>query len=133
MGLLDLAFAPLRAALSSVEHEAAGEVRDIEHVQHRVLDAAEAIRDATESIESHVQVIETLATSISPLTESVNRLTTELVELNRTLAPVAGAEREVSRLEHLFGRRRQPAGEAEATAPAGPPPAAPPGAGDPPS
>jgi uncharacterized protein YoxC len=131
MGLLDLAFAPLRAALSTAERDVAGEVKEVEHIQHRVLDAAEAIRDATESIESHVEVIETLANSISPLAESVNRLTAQMAELNKVLAPVARAERDVSRLEHLFGRHRQepssPAGSvADATAPS-PDATAPPG------
>jgi len=123
MGLLDLAFSPLRAALSSAEHGVATEVRDVEHVERRVLEAAEAIRDATESIEAHVEVIETLATSISPLTQSVNNLTVQLIELNKTLGPVAGVEREVSRFEHLFGRRRHPA---DASAPSLPDATAPP-------
>lgn len=121
MGLLDMAFAPLRAALGTVEHEAAAEVRDIEHVQHRVLEAADAIREATESIEAHVGVIETLATSINPLAESVNRLTAQMAELNQVLAPLAKAERDVSRLEHLFGRHRRERTDAppDATAPGG--------------
>lgn len=118
MGLLDMAFAPLRAALSTAERDLAGEVHEVEHIEHRVLEAAEAIRDATESIESHVEVIETLANSISPLAESVNRLTAQMAELNKVLTPVATAERDVSRLEHLFGRHRHEA----SSPPAAPPP-----------
>lgn len=125
MGLLDLAFAPVRAALSAAEREAAAPVRDIENIQHHVLEAAEAIRSATESIEAHIGVIDTLATSIAPLAESVNRLTAQMAELNKVLGPVASAEREVSRLEHLFGRRHHAsapdpsAGPPDATSPSG--------------
>jgi|SRR5579884_651081 len=110
MGLLDLPLAPLRAALRTAERdiERTVPVHDIERIQRHVLETAEAIRRATESIESHVAVIETLATSIAPLTESVNRLTAQLAEINTVLKPVAAVERDVSRLEHLFGRRRPP-------------------------
>ncbi len=109
MGLLDLAFAPLRAAFSSAEHEVVEEVHEVESIQRRVLDVTEVIRDATESIEAHVEMIDMLATSISPLTESVNRLTEQMAELNKVLAPMAGVEREVSRFEHLFHRHRSDA------------------------
>jgi methyl-accepting chemotaxis protein len=106
MGLLDPFLAPLRGALAATEHDVVREIRGVEHIEHRVLEAADAIRDATESIEAHVGVIETLATSINPLAESVNRLTAQMAELNQVLAPLAAAERDVSRLEHLFGRHR---------------------------
>ena len=107
MGLLDLAFAPLRAILGSAEREAEEvlPVRDIEAIQTKVLDTAEAIRHATESIESQIQVIETLATSVPPLTQAVEQLTMQLVEITRVLAPVSAVERDISRVGHLFGRR----------------------------
>jgi hypothetical protein len=106
MGLLDLALAPIRAVLGGAEDEVEHmlPVRDIEHIQARVLETAEAIKGATESIESHVAVIETLATSVQPLTLAVEQLTVQLVELTKLLAPVAAAEREVSRVGHLFSR-----------------------------
>ncbi len=109
MGLLDLATAPLRAVFRSAEREAesAFPVRDLEEVESRVLSTAEAIRHATESIEAHVAVLETLATSIGPLTDVVAELTRQLAEINRVLGPVATAERDVSRIEHLFGRRKR--------------------------
>jgi hypothetical protein len=108
VGLLDVALAPLRAVLGGAERETEHllPVRDIEEIQARVLSTAESIRRATESIESHIQVVEVLASSIPPLTEAVERLTVQLSELNGVLAPMAGVERDVSRLEHLFGRRR---------------------------
>lgn len=125
MGLLDLALAPLKAVIGSAERDIEVPVRDIEHIQTRVLGTAEAIRQATESIESHIEVLETLANSIGPLTESVDRLTAQLAEINTVLAPVAATEREISRVEHFFGRRRQP----PSPAPPAIPPDAPPPAG----
>jgi hypothetical protein len=102
MGLLDLALAPLRRLAGAVEHE----VVERTTVDDRILDGVEAVRRATDSIERHVEVIETLATSLPPLTESVTRLTEQLNQLMALTAPLAAAEREVSRLEHLFGRHR---------------------------
>lgn len=124
MGLLDLAFAPVRAVLSSTERDVTHEVREVEHIQHEALDTAKAIREATESIERHVAVIDTLAGSIAPLAESVNRLTAQMAELNRALSPLAGAEREVSAVEHLFAHRHRGESESgssppDATAPPG--------------
>jgi methyl-accepting chemotaxis protein len=117
MGLIELALAPLRAVIGGAEHEAEHvlPVRDIEEIQARALDTAESIKRATESIESHVRVVETLATSleplaqsIGPLTEAVAALTHELASINEVLAPLAGAERDLTRVEHLFGRRKRP-------------------------
>jgi chromosome segregation ATPase len=107
MALIDVALAPLRAMLGSAEREAESvlPVRDLEEIESRVLETAESIKAATESIESHVAVVETLATSVTPLTDAVVELTRQLAQLNTVLAPLAGAERDVSRIEHLFGRR----------------------------
>lgn len=125
MGLLDLALAPIRAVVSAGERDVTHEIREVEHVEHGVLDTAGSIRDATESIEKHIAVLDTLASSIGPLTESVNRLTAQMAELNQVLSPMAGAEREISALEHVFGRHRHEPG----SSPSGSPPdaTAPPG------
>ncbi len=110
MGLLDLALTPLRMLLGQAEQEAEEvlPVREIEEIQNRVLDTAESIKRATESIESHVLVVESLATSIAPLTEAVADLTRQLAAINEVLAPLAGVERDVTRIEHLLGRRKRP-------------------------
>jgi hypothetical protein len=107
VNLLDVAFAPLRAVLGGAGREVGTDLRDIEHIQTRVLDTAESIKRATETIEAHVVVIESLVGAIPPLTQAVVELTRQLAELNQVLAPMAGVERDVSRFEHLFGRRRQ--------------------------
>lgn len=119
MSLLDLALAPLRAVLRSVERETESvlPIKDIEKIQTEVLSTAESIWRATESIDAHVAVIETLATSIAPLTQAVAQLTEQLAQINAALAPLESAERDVSRLEHMFGRHRR----AEAPVPERPP------------
>jgi conjugal transfer/entry exclusion protein len=108
VGLLDIVFAPARAVLGAAERdiEHTLPVRDIERIQTRVLDTAEAIRRATESIETHIEVIERLANSIQPLYESVDRLTTQMSELNTVLGPLAGVERDAEKIEGFFHRHR---------------------------
>jgi hypothetical protein len=127
MGLLDIALAPLRSLLGAAEQEAEHvfPVRDLEDVEQRVLETAQAVRRATESIEAHVAVVETLATSLPPLTEAVTQLTVQLGEILKLTAPLAAlehdvgaAERRISRVEHLFGRGRHD------EPPAPPPPSA---------
>jgi phage-related minor tail protein len=119
VGLLDIALAPLRAVLGSAEHEVeqALPVRNIEEIQTRVLDTAEAIKAATETIEAHVEVIETLATSLPPLTQAVTELTVQLGEILTVIAPIAAVERDVGKAEHFFLRRRHPAEPAPGDAP----------------
>jgi hypothetical protein len=118
MSLLDPFVRSLRAFLGDaerevMEHTPLAETRDIEA---NMLEAVQAVHRATDSIERHVEVIETLAQSLPPLTESVTVLSTQISELLRLTAPIASAEREVSRIEHLFSRHRHqpgPDGEAE--------------------
>jgi hypothetical protein len=125
--MLDFLRATIRSAIGAAEHVEA----EVEHhspvaVEERKLhDAVAALHRATESLEKHVEVVETLAASLTPLTQSVTRLTDQIGELLRITAPLAAAEREVGRLEHLFGRHRHE----------GPPPDAEerPGTGDEPS
>lgn len=126
MGPLDLLTRPLRSLLGEAEHAEAdvehhsplGEVRELES---KVDEAMSALHRAADSMERHVAVVEALASTLAPLTTSVIRLTDQLNDLLAVVAPLASAEREVSRVEHLFGRRRR----------AEPPP--PPPEGQPPS
>ncbi len=95
---------PFRSIFSVVEQQLPSLLAGTEH---EILGSVHAIERATDSIEHHVEVIEGLATSIPPLTESVNHLTATLAELVELLGPLVGAEREVARVEHFFGRRRR--------------------------
>jgi len=114
LGPLDLLTAPLRAVLGATEHAEREVVRTSPLFQTRELEreldhAVASIHRAADSMERHVEVLDTLATSLPALTESVNALVGELNGLLRVLAPVATAERDVSRFGHLFGRRHMPA------------------------
>jgi ABC-type transporter Mla subunit MlaD len=123
MGPLDLLTGPLRSLLGEAEHveqdavhrSPLGETRELEA---KLADAVSATHRAAESLEQHVKVIGALADSLAPLTESVTRLSDQIGELLRVTAPLAAAERGVSRFEHLFGRRHR----AETQAPAQPQP-----------
>ena len=122
MGLIDAATAPLRYVLQSAEHEADA-VRDLEQIQVHVLHAVEAIKDAAEQVEAHVEVIETLVTTLGPLTaavaqlseqmqalpalvESVDALNAKLDVVADVLEPLAHAEQDVTKIGHLFSRRK---------------------------
>jgi hypothetical protein len=120
MGLLDVAFGPLRRALGTAEREVVvhSPMHETREVERKLLEGIEAVHRATDSIERHVEVIETLATSLPPLTASVTRLTDQLNALMELTAPLAAAEHEVSRIEHLFGRHRH---ERDAPPPPEPP------------
>ena len=52
------------------------------------------------------ETIEGLATAVGPLADSVDRLTATMSQLVALLGPLAGAERDVQRLERRFGFRR---------------------------
>jgi hypothetical protein len=122
MGLLDLVTGPIRSVLGVAQQaerdvERHTPMHETREVEQKLLEGIEAVHRATDSIERHVEVIEALATSLPPLTESVTRLTDQLGELLQITAPLAAAERDVSRLEHLF-RRRHADSEAEAPPPA---------------
>ena len=132
MGPLDLLTAPLRAVLGATEHAEREAVRESPLHQTRELEreldhAVASIHRAADSMERHVEVLDTLATAVPALTESVNSLVGELNGLLRVLAPVATAERDVSRLGHLFGRRHEAAEGSVPETPSGlDPPAGPP-------
>jgi len=119
MGPLDLFTAPLRSLLGvteDVERDANSLLSQTDELEHQLQEAVTSIHRAAASMEHHVEVVETLAASVPALTDSVNALVKELNGLLAVLAPVAAAEREVSGLGHLFGRRhetRPPAGGPE--------------------
>lgn len=105
--MLEFIVRPLRSALGVAEHEV---VTPVGRAERDIGDAVNAIHRAADSIDHHVEVIEGLATSVGPLTDSVNGLTETMAELVKLLAPMASAERDVERVEHMFGfrRRRRP-------------------------
>ena|SRR5947209_1637640 len=105
--MLEFLVRPLRSALGVAEHEVAAPVVRSEHEIH---DAVAAIHRVADSLDRHLEVVEGLATSVGPLGESVDRLTATVDELVKLLAPMGAAERDVERVEHLFGfrRRRRP-------------------------
>ncbi len=128
MGPLDLLTAPLRAVLGATERAEREVVHNSPLYQTRELEreldhAVASIHRAADSMERHVEVLDSLATSVPALTESVTALVGELNGLLRVLAPVATAERDVSRFGHLFGRHQAPAegSVAETPSPADPP------------
>jgi methyl-accepting chemotaxis protein len=108
MGPLDLLTAPLRSLLGTTEdmerdaHTLRSESGELER---QLEEAVASIHRASDSMEHHVAVVETLATTVPKLAESVNALVAEMHALNATLKPVASAERDLSKLGHLFGRR----------------------------
>lgn len=133
MGPLDLFTGPLRSLLGVAEraeedvqqHVPASslEARLEEAVAavHRTAESLERHAMAVESLERHAVVVESLADSLPPLTESVTELTGHLDRLMKFAAPVAAAERELSRMERLFGRKRQVPAVGPPEGDAGPP------------
>lgn len=127
MGLLDGVIngglAELRKLLGVVEQETEDvlPVKDIEEIQTRVLDSVEAIRDATEQIEAHAAQLESLVNTLPVLTAAVQDLTKELGVIAEVLAPIASAERDVSKLSHLLGRHRREEPAPNAVPSPGPP------------
>jgi hypothetical protein len=114
VGPLDFLTAPLRSVLGRAEqaerevvaHSPVGETRELER---RLADAVAAVHTAAKSIDRQVEAFESLASSLTPLTESVTKLTDQLGELLHLTAPLEAVERDVSRVERLFGRGRRPA------------------------
>lgn len=106
---LDSLTGAIRSAIGAAEQEGAqhSPLHETEALRSELRDAVTATHRAADSLERHVEVVETLADSLTPLTESVTRLTDQIGELLKITAPMAAAEREVSRVEGFFGRRRQ--------------------------
>jgi ABC-type transporter Mla subunit MlaD len=127
MGLLDLLTAPLRSLLDATEqteHKVAehSPLHETAELEDKLELAVTAIHRSADSLEAHIAVLEKLADSLAPLTQSVTRLTDQLEPLLEIARPLGAAERDVSRVEHLFGRHRhQDAPPLDAPAPAEPP------------
>jgi hypothetical protein len=119
MGPFDLLTAPLRSLLGIAEDAETEVVRhsplhQTAELEEKLERAVGALHRSADSLEQHIAVVEKLADSLAPLTESVTRLTDQLAPLLQLARPlgeaeahVAAAEREVSRVEHLFGRRHR--------------------------
>jgi hypothetical protein len=106
--MLDFLTSAIRSAIGAAEAQAVrhSPLHETEELTTKLHEAIDAVHRAADSLERHVTVVESLAVSLTPLTESVTRLTDQIGTLLEFTAPIAVAEREVSRLEHLFGRRR---------------------------
>lgn len=131
---LNLVSRSLRALLG-VSEQAETEVmrhtplHDTEELEAKLADAIAAIHRAADSLERHIAVLESLADSLPQLTQSVTHLTNQLQDVMQITAPLTAAERELSRMERLFGRRRRgqaaPAAGADDESPASGPSGAP--------
>ena|SRR5947209_4403635 len=130
MGPLDLLTAPLRSLLGTtedMERDAQTLLTESGELERQLGEAVASIHRAAESMEHHVAVVETLAATVPKLAESVNALVEEMHALNSTLKPVASAERDLSKLGHLFGRRHAEAATSTAETQVPPEPPAQPG------
>jgi hypothetical protein len=113
MGAFDLLTGPLRSLFGAAERAEADVERhaptaEAARIEAKLEEAVAAMHRAADSVERHVAVVEALADSLPPLTESVTHLTNQLQDVIRITAPLAATERELSRMERLFGRRRRP-------------------------
>jgi chromosome segregation ATPase len=95
-------------AESDVAH--AVPLRETHELEAKLAEAVAAVTRACESLERHAEVLGTLSDALPALTDSVTHLTDELARLLTVTAPLAAAEREASRFQHLL-RRRRPAEE----------------------
>lgn len=122
-GVINGGLAQLRKLLGVVEQETEDvlPVKDIEEIQTRVLDSVEAIKDATEQIEAHAAQLEALVDTLPVLATAVQELTRELGVIAEVLAPLANAERDVSKLSQLLGRHRREEPAQNAVPSPGPP------------
>jgi hypothetical protein len=109
MSILDPVTSILRSALGVAERSgedalARTPLHEAVAVEERLDELAAACHRAADSAERHVEVAEGLASSLPALTEAVTLLTKQLDQLLAVMAPLGEVERDVSRLEHLFGR-----------------------------
>jgi len=94
-------------------------LRETQELEAKLDETVAAMQRACESLERHADSIGALSDSLPALTESVTRLTEELSGVMRMTAPLAAAERDVSRFDRLL-RRRPLAPAAPAPGPAPP-------------
>jgi hypothetical protein len=133
MAPFDFLTAPLRSLLgvtesAEAEVERRNPLRETRELEDRLAEAVVAVHRSADSLERQIAVLETLADALPALTESVTRLTDQLTPLLKVAEPLGAAEREASRVEHFFGRRRHrdgpPTGATDSAAPAPETPAA---------
>ena len=129
-GPLDLLTKPLRVLLGEAEHaghEAAehSPLPNTHELEQRLGEAISAAHRTAESVEQHVKVIESLADTLPPLTQSVTQLSDQIGHLLGVTAPLAAAERDVSKVEGFLHRRQHQEEvtppETPAGGPSGPP------------
>jgi ABC-type transporter Mla subunit MlaD len=121
MAPLDFLAAPLRSLLGLAQEAEADVARhsplhETAELEEKLQQTVGAIHRSADSLEQHIAVLERLADSLAPLTESVTRLTDQLAPLLEIARPLGEAERdlvraerEASRVGHLFGRHRHDA------------------------
>jgi hypothetical protein len=107
--MLDSLTGAIRSAIGAAEKDAVrhSPLHEPEELTGELREAVGAMHRAAESLERHVEVVESLAVSLTPLTESVTKLSDQIGQLLAVTAPMAAAERDVSRAAHFFGRRRR--------------------------
>jgi ABC-type transporter Mla subunit MlaD len=106
VSLLDPVTGILRGALGAAERVGGAPVHDALQAERDVDRLAEAMHRAADTAERHMDSIDRLASAVPALTDSVNHLTETMNGLLETLRPLQSAERDVSKLGHLFGRHR---------------------------
>jgi len=105
--MLDSVRGTLRHAIGAAEHvESDVESHTPASIESKLDELIAAMHRASDSAERHVEVVEGLAQSLVPLTDSVTKLTDQINLLLTVTAPLAAAERDVSRAEGLFRRHR---------------------------
>jgi hypothetical protein len=108
MGLLDPFTGALRSVLGVAETAATHTpLDDARMAEHGISELVHALHRVADSTERHVELLEGLAETIGPLNDKVTVLNTQVDELMAVLAPLQAAEKDISRVEHLFGRHRR--------------------------
>lgn len=104
--MLDLVKGTLRSAIGAAEHvESDVEAHSPAGVEAKLDEMISVMHRTCESAERHVEVVEALAQSLVPLTDSVSKLTDQINLLLQVTAPLAAAERDLTRVQGLFHRR----------------------------
>jgi hypothetical protein len=107
MGLLDPLFSAARTVLGAAETAATHTpLQDARMAEHGIEELIHAMHRVADSTEKHVELLDGLAQTIGPMGDKVTVLSGQVDELMAVLAPLAAAEKDISRVEHLFGRHR---------------------------
>jgi hypothetical protein len=104
--MLDSVRGALRSAIGAAEHvEADVETHSPAGVEAKLDEMILVLHRTCESAEKHVEVVEALAQSLVPLTDSVSKLTDQINLLLQVTAPLATAERDITRVQGIFHHR----------------------------